>query len=51
MSATSGNFSVTFDAASYLSANADLRAAYNSDEELAKQHYINFGYSEGRALT
>ena len=36
--------SVTFDAASYLGANADL-GAYNSDEELAN-NTINFGYWE-----
>ena len=44
--------SVTFDAASYLAAeaNSDLRTAFGSDLELAKQHYINFGVNENRSL-
>ena len=40
----------TFDASSYLSANADLQAAFGSDLEAAKKHYINHGYSENRLL-
>ena len=44
------NRSATFDASSYLSANADLQAAFGSDLEAAKKHYINHGSSENRLL-
>ena len=42
---------VTFDAAAYLGANADLRAAFGTDQELATKHYITNGVNEGRVIS
>ena len=33
----------------YLASYTDLMAAYGTNESLAS-HYVNYGYSEGRAL-
>ncbi|CAO3458667.1 calcium-binding protein [Azospirillum largimobile] len=40
-----------FDALSYLAANPDLAAVYNTESDDAFDHYRSFGWSEGRALT
>ena len=39
-----------FDGLSYLAANPDLAAAYNTDSEAAFDHYRSFGWGEGRSL-
>ena len=42
---------MTFDAASYLAGYADLRAAFGTDQEAAKKHYIVHGSGEGRTFS
>lgn len=40
-----------FDALSYLAGNPDLAAAFGTDTAAARQHYISYGYAEGRGTS
>ena len=37
-----------FDAESYLNNYADLKSAFGNDHTLAKKHFVNSGFYEGR---
>ena len=41
-------FLVIFNAESNLNNYADLRSAFGNDHTLAKKHYVESGFSEGR---
>lgn len=40
-----------FDGLSYIAGNSDLRAAFGVDAAAGQRHFIEFGFSEGRALS
>jgi Ca2+-binding RTX toxin-like protein len=40
-----------FDGLSYIAGNADLRAAFGTDAGAGAQHFLEYGFAEGRALT
>lgn len=41
----------TFDGAAYLASYGDLRHAFGQDSDAALQHYIDYGWHEGRTIT
>ncbi|WP_431857405.1 right-handed parallel beta-helix repeat-containing protein [Azospirillum sp.] len=41
----------SFDALSYLAVNPDLAAAFGTDTQAARQHFIAYGYREGRGTS
>ena len=40
-----------FDGLSYIAGYSDLRAAYGADATAGEQHFLRFGFAEGRALS
>lgn len=40
-----------FDALSYIAGSSDLRAAFGTNAAAGEQHFVQFGFNEGRALS
>ena len=45
---SAGRSTNIFNAESYLNNYADLKNAFGNDHILAKKHYVEFGFNEGR---
>jgi hypothetical protein len=41
----------TFDGLSYIAGNTDLRAGFGANATAGVEHFINFGFAEGRTVT
>ena len=45
---TEGRSTNIFDAESYLNKNADLSKTLGTNQDMAKKHYVEYGFNEGR---
>ena len=47
---TEGRVTNSFNVDSYLNNYADLKSAFGNDHDLAKRHYVEHGFAEGRVF-